>query len=139
MDISPADEDDDGRVTVAEYAGWLQGRAGPAASPVPRYRGQTFDEWLTVLEIERDVETVIDAMKAVIALSKDDRSAEASTEFGKSERFRAAAAVLRAARRFGGMAAAGTNFGSTFGPREAAKTFRQPRRGCRTTRRLRIT
>ena len=79
----------------------------------PRYRGETFAHWLTVLETEHDVETVIDAMKAVVALSTEDGfgdesiDREARAPDHEPKRVEAAASMLRAARRFGGFQSSG--------------------------------
>jgi serine/threonine protein kinase len=68
----------------------------------PLYRGEPFEHWLTVLENERDVETVIDAMKAVVELSRGEQ-----TTAGLKRQMTAAASMLEAARRYGGMVSTG--------------------------------
>lgn len=81
-------------------------KAGEAG---PLYRGEPLQHWLAVLENERDVETVIDAMKAVVALASDDTGGDRSDASTRGAAEEAAAALLRAARRYGGMVAGGTD------------------------------
>ncbi len=77
--------------------------AGNLASVGPRFRGQPLSHWLAVLETERDVQTVIDAMHAVVELTKDTPAGETATPEQPNKRLQAAESILRAARRYGGM------------------------------------
>lgn len=88
--------------------------ADPAASATgevvtagPRFRGQPLNHWLAVLEAERDVQTVIAAMHAVVELTKDASAGEAASLEQPNLRLRAAEAILQAARRYGGTVASG--------------------------------
>ncbi len=79
----------------------------------PRYQGKTLDHWLSVLETERDVETVNDAMRAVVELSQGALAEEEDTNTASDQRVLAAASMLKAARRWGGTTA--SNVGANVG------------------------